>query len=321
MSAAGSAAWQLRQIAGLLATQLLWHGAAAATGTLSDRQDRRITRVVQWGLRGLPALGFTRYRAADCHLQALGAAPAAARAEAARHVALELLRNGRFRRYEINNPSVWRRRIHDMAVSDPQQLWRANSSSRMIALLHTGEYRLAVARAVELHDRPSRFLVPALCSEGDPMHRALKSLEQFGHSIEVVHPATPNLALTMLRRLRSGTTVIAFIDMPAAIGHQRFADPVHCQFLERDAHVALAPLQIAAAAGCPVLLAGALMAPDSGGQLKLLHHGEDLKQSGSTQALLDAASAHIQSDPANWFLLDRLDSYLRVYKDARPLDA
>ncbi|AEM51470.1 hypothetical protein [Stenotrophomonas maltophilia] len=321
MSASGSTAWQLRQIAGLLSAQLFWHGAAAATGTLSDRQDQVINRVAQSGLRALPTLGSSRYRAADCHLQALGATPAAARAEAARHVALELLRNARFRRYEIRDPSVWRRRIHGMALSDPQQLWRASSPARMIALLHTGEYRLAVARAVELHNRPTRFLVPALCTEGDPMHRALKSLEQFGHSIEVVHPSTPNLALRMLRRLRSGTTVIAFIDMPAAIGHQRFADPVHCRFLGRDARMALAPLQLAAAAGCPVLLAGALMAPDSGGQLKLLHHAEDPKQPGSTQALLDAASAHIQSDPANWFLLDRLDSYLRVYKDARPLDA
>ncbi|MGG2099460.1 hypothetical protein [Stenotrophomonas sp. NRRL B-14846] len=287
---------------------------------MSDRQDRLINCLAQWGLRGLPTLGSTRSRAAECHLQALGATPAAARAEAARHVALELLRNARFRRYEIRDPSAWRQRIHAMTVSDPQQLWRASSPARMIALLHTGEYRLAVARVVELHDRPTRFLVPALCTEGDPMHRALKSLEQFGHSIEVVHPATPNLALTMLRRLRSGTTVIAFIDMPAAIGQQRFADPVRCRLLGRDAHMALAPLQLAATAGSPVLLAGALMEPDSGGQLTLLHHAEDLKQPGSTQALLDAASAHIQSDPANWFLLDRLDSYLRVYKDARPLD-
>lgn len=283
------------------------------------RGDACVAQALQAVLRMVPALGGARYRAAYRHLQELNVHPAELRAEAARHVVLERLRNARFRRYEINTPSAWRRRIRSMAVHDPHRLWQVDVAPRTIALLHTGEYRLAIARVIEAHPRPTRFIVPALCTEGDPMHRALKCLEQFGHSVEIVHPATPNLAPTLLGRMHGGATAVAFIDMPAAVGQQRFSDPVRCRFLGCDALMALTPLQLAAAVGCPVLLAGARMDAQNGGQLNVLHHAADLRQPGSIQALLMAASTHIQADPADWFLLDRLSSYLRTLKNARTL--
>lgn len=315
-----SQAWIARQAMGHISGQLLRHLLVMAAAPLPGRWDAPLTRAamrsqaIGWPLRQ------SRYAAALCHLQALGLDHADAMEQAALHVAIELLRDVRFRRYEIRRPAQWRRRIHDMQWNDPHHYWQEMAGSGgLIALLHTGEYRLAVARVIEAHPQPAHVLVPALCREGDAMFQALKSLEAFGHRVDVVHPSEPHLATTMFRHLRRGGTAVAFVDLPAAIGPQRFGDPVHCQFLGRDAHLALAPLQLAAKAGCPVLVAASWIGHRGSGHLELLHHVQSLAAPDAVQALLQVASDFIWQDPANWFLLDRLDSHLHARQQARAL--
>jgi lauroyl/myristoyl acyltransferase len=315
-----SQAWIARQAMGHISGQLLRHLLVMAAAPLPGRWDAPLMRAAM----GSQAIGWplrqSRYAAALCHLQALGLDHADAIEQAALHVAIELLRDVRFRRYEIRRPAQWRRRIHDMQWNDPHHYWQEMAASGgLIALLHTGEYRLAVARVIEAHPQPAHVLVPALCREGDAMFQALKSLEAFGHRVDVVHPGEPGLATALFRHLRRGCTAVAFIDLPAAIGPQRFGDPVRCRFLGRDARLALAPLQLAAKAGCPVLLAASWISRHGTGHLELLHRAGSLTTPDAVQAVLQSASDFITHDPSNWFLLDRLDNYLHARPQPRSL--
>ncbi|MDV9043872.1 hypothetical protein [Stenotrophomonas sp. RAC2] len=315
-----SQAWIARKAVGQVSGQLLRHLLVMAAAPLPGRLDAPIMRAAMCSQVVGGPLRQSRYAAAFCHLQALGLDRADAIEQAALHVAIELLRDVRFRRYEIQHLAQWRRRIHAMEWNDPEGWWSSMADcGGLIALLHTGEYRLAVARVIEAHPRPTHVLVPALCQKGDTMYRALKSLEAFGHRVDVVHPSAPHLATTLFRHLRRGGTAVVFVDLPAAIGPQRFGDPVRCQFLGRDALLALAPLQLANKAGCPVLLAASWIGRRGSGHLELLHYSQSPTAPDGIQALLKTASDFISQDPANWFLLDRLDSHLHARQEPRAL--
>lgn len=310
--------WHLRHAASDIGALMVRHACVQSLAKLPGSTDQLVMAAAGAWQRMVPASRRARFRAAQSHLQALGIAESDCTRLAARHVALELLRDIRFQRYEIDRPIPWRKRIRAQELIDPQQYWQPTSPGGLVALLHTGEYRLSVTRIIEAHDTPTRFVVPALFQPGDLMHRTLQSLEQFGHSVEAVHPSAPNLALILLRRLRAGYTVISFVDLPAAVGQQRFADPVHCRFLGAPALMALAPLQLAVTAGVPVLLAGARFGKDCDG-LHLLARYPSLEGEGAIGQLLDVASDFIRDDPANWFLLDRLDSYRHMRDGVRDI--
>lgn len=259
-----------------------------------------------------------RYRAALANLAILDLHGVDAMRQARRHVVLELLRDVRFRRWEIHDPLQWRRRIRATRWDDPHRLWlRASKGRRLIALLHTGDHRLAVAAVIERHTVPTHFYVPALCIKGDRMHTALKSLEQFGHQVEIGDPTDPRVVVTMHRRMAQGVTVIVFVDFPSVLGPMRFGEPFACQWPGRDARLALAPLELAHRAGVPALLAGHRLDQRGNGCLHLLHHADPRDAQATVPATMRHASDFIGEDPANWFFLDRADSHLHLRATTR----
>jgi len=282
-----------------------------------------LQRLPQW-IRRLPrAWRGSDYRLCEQNLRTLGHGAEQASTRAALHSALQIQRAINQHRYDsgrVDHLRAWVRSI--LWRDDHGYFEQSLQRPAMVLLTHTGEYWIAVATLVERYPAPRHFMVPIARFADAFTCASIKHLEAFGHTVDVADVNDPAIALSMMRAIKRGATVIIFSDLPVSLGEARFGEPCDGHLFERPAQFLRGPVQIAARLGCDVLLAGHRAQPGGRGEM----HIRALIGHASAPQMMDqwarAFEVFIQESPENWMYLARMEAFYhrqKPFESLRPM--
>jgi len=257
----------------------------------------------------------TDYNACRQNLELFGLEPRACRLLACRYGAIQLQCAIYQRLYPRHHPERLRAWIRAIAWNDPLQHWpRTRVRSTIIVLAHTGEYWMAVACMIERCPPPKRFIIP-IWNFNDPLtRRSLKSLEAFGHRVDILDSNAPKTALAIARALKRGDQVIIFADLPVSFGGVRSGEPVDGRLFGRAAQFVKGPMFLAAKMKCDVLLAGHRAELGGCGELHVIQW---ITRAAAPQMQAQwalAMESFIAEAPEHWFYLSRLEAFYQRQK-------
>ncbi len=246
-------------------------------------------------LQNLPILGIDEEH---CH------------ARACRFVAMNLVRTISFFSFETHDVRRARARARRVKWMDPDGMWDTlQSRPAMIVVPHTGDYRLAVGCIAERMQAPTSFLIPVLGGEQNPAHAAIKSLENFGHAVEVADSNDPRLAMKVARALRKGVQVIMFGDLPPNYGATHFGEAMPCRFFGRHAQLVRGVVFLASRAGHDILLAGHRIELGGDGALHVLGRIQAGDEMAMRDTFVSLLCGFLSREPENWLYLSIMEAY------------
>lgn len=260
---------------------------AAMTARFPDRHLLAMTSLIARGARrSLLAAGRHRL---PCHLHRDDALRLMHRRGSVR-----LFRELRRRHYASSSALRWYARVRSTEWIDPcAHLSNLQASTRMIALLQTGEYLLALACMICRSRSPGRFHLFLPGPPSPALKTLMRALMQLGHWIQLGDSSAPDAQLTMVRRMRAGVTVIAFIDDAGGQAH-----------LQGPEDVPLAPthpsLHAAYLAGSSVILVAHRIDDGETAGVHVLCHTPPVCPTTMCRRLTFHANRFISADPANW---------------------
>ncbi len=255
------------------------------------------------------------YNACRQNLELFGLEPSACRLLACRYSAIQLQCAIFQALYPRNHPERLRAWIRAVAWHDPEQHWpRTRVRSTIIVLAHTGEYWMAVACLIERCPAPRRFIIPIWNFNDSLTRRSLKSLEAFGHSVDILDSNDPQTALAIARAIRRGDQVIIFADLPVSFGGVRSGEPVEGRWFGRAAQFVKGPMFLAAKMKCDVLLAGHRAQLGGCGELHVLQWISRAPAQEMQAQWARAMEVFIGEAPEHWFYLARLEAFYQRQK-------
>jgi hypothetical protein len=274
--------------------ETLWIGRVASVH-LAERTALSTLAAVTAGLSDRRLLGMTSVLA---RVSRLRSPPSSLRRDDGKRLmrrrnSLRLFRELRDRHAACSDTLQWYARVRQTAWNDPcEHLGNRKASTRMIALLQTGEYLLAVASVISRHPHPGRF---HLCLPGLPtpgLQALMRALTQLGHWIELSDSNAPNAHLTMITRMRAGVTVIAFID--------EATDNCHPDDVDAPLGPTLPPVHAAYVAGSSALLLAHRIDSGQAAGVHVLCHTPPVCPTAMCRRFAFHANRFISDDPANW---------------------
>lgn len=278
----------------------------------------------RWGVRlGLPAVPRLlrrlpaawrgpAYRRCLQNLALFGLEPDECRERARRYSAIRLQCALVERLYPCHRPARLRAWIRSIAWVDPRGLWARGAP--FLVLAHTGEYWMAVACLVERHVEATRFVIPIWNFNDELTRSSLKSLEAFGHQVDILDSQAPGTALALARAIRRGARVIIFADLPVSLGGLRTGEPTAGQLLGRTAQFVKGPMFLAAKLGCDVLLAGHRVQLGGPGQLHLIDRIASAPAAQMQATWARAIERFLLESPEDWFYLPRMEAFFQRQK-------
>ncbi|TMU73941.1 hypothetical protein FGA82_21970 [Pseudomonas fluorescens] len=233
------------------------------------------------------------------------------------YVAIQFQRQINKYLYEACEPTRLRRRLNRIRWVDPKNLFqRSQNEPCLVLLTHTGEYWMAVASIVERTPVATHFIIPILAYADELTMRSMKSLEAFGHTMEVRDVNDPTLALAILRGARQGKRIVIFFDLPVSIGATRFGASVSARFLGRDALFVKGPLFFASKLRFSVLLAGHRVVLGQPSEFHLFDWIEAHSPEYMSEQCVVALERFIRHSPENWFYLTRMEAFFHRQRSA-----
>jgi lauroyl/myristoyl acyltransferase len=275
---------------------------------------RTLPRVLGWLPPGWRGSGYSLCRQ---NLALFDYDPMQCDDAARRYMAIQLQRQINKYLYEIHAPAQLRERLDNILWVDPQALFqRSQEQPCLVLLTHTGEHWMAVAKIVAHTQVATHFIIPILAFADEMTVRSMKSLEAFGHTVEVRDVNDPKVALAIIRGARQGKRIVIFYDLPVSIGATYFGAPVSGRFLARDAQFVKGPLFLASKLQFNVLLAGHRVIPGQASEFHLFDWVEAGDLEAMSQRCMVALERFIRQSPENWFYLSRMEAYFHRQRSA-----
>ncbi|WP_416770885.1 hypothetical protein ACMGT0_30005 [Pseudomonas sp. RHF3.3-3] len=243
------------------------------------------------------------------NLALFGLEPDECRERACRHSAIRLQCALVEHLYPRHRPVRLRAWIRSIAWVDPHGLWAR--SAPLLVLAHTGEYWMAVACLVERHAEATRFVIPIWNFNDELTRSSLKSLEAFGHQVDILDSRAPGTALALARAIRRGDRVIIFADLPVSMGGLRSGEPTGGHLFGRAAQFVKGPMFLAAKLGCDVLLAGHRVQLGGPGQLHLIEWVASAPAAQMQVSWARAIERFLLESPQDWFYLSRMEAFFQ----------